>query len=497
LKILFTNGLFYSMNREGEIFRSVLTEDGYIRETFPDKTEDNIADEIVDLEGSAVFPGFTDTHTHSFSGGVALSGIDLGNVKSIKEILTLLSAKQESNLGFVLGWRFDESLVSERRFPTLEELDSVQPDRPIVLRRVDGHSCVLNSKAMKMVSWRGKPPKRGLLTGKRNYQGITYFHNQIDSDGIIEAYHNAARAARKAGLTAVHTMVGDGAKDSAHYKLLSERRSEFEVDYILYPQVLDVRECLKLGADRIGGCILADGSFGSRTAALTEPYVDIRSYYGKPYRRTKFWKNFVQKANRYGLMCAIHAIGDRAIGQVTSAYLYSRIKSGFQGNMIIHNELLSDQLILDQKSAGIISVMQPLFDRLWGGEKGFYAKILGKERALSCNRLKSLSQAGIPVTGSSDWYITELDILSGLQAAISIHNPEERLTPYQSIELYTSQAEMIEDNTDGETGRNLGKILPGYRADFCCFDKDPIKINSFKNISIKKMVRKGKVVSCG
>lgn len=497
MSILFTNGTFYSMNREGEAFHSVLVEDGYIKEVFSENSRTGWNGKTISMEDTAVFPGFIDTHTHSFSGGVALTGIDLGNAKTIGEVLSLLSAGDPSKLGFILGWRFDERQVAERRFPTLAELDAVQPNNPVVIRRVDGHSCVLNSKALKAVPWRGKKPKTHRLTGTYNYQGITFFHDRIDSDGIIEAYRNAARAAREAGLTAVHTMVGDGKKDPAHYRLLADRKGEFEVDFILYPQVTDIKKCLEFGADRIGGCILADGSFGSRTAALIEPYSDNPGCRGKPYRPDRFWRNLIGRANKSGLRCAVHAIGDRAIGQVTQACLESGRKTGFKGNMIIHNELLSDPLIRTQAESGIISVMQPLFDRLWGGQSGFYASILGEERALRCNRLKSLSDAGIPVTGSSDWYITGLEVLAGLHAGVNIHNPAERLSVFQSISLYTANAESIEDTTDGTSGRKLGKILPGYRADFCCFDKDPFKGNDFRSIVIRKMFRKGEEVVCG
>ena len=98
----------------------------------------------INLNGAYVYPGFIDAHTHCFSGGLYLSGIDLSECTSIKEVLEHISNSLKNNQQYIFAWRFDEEKIAEKRFPNRQELNSVCPDRPLLLRRIDGHSCVLN-----------------------------------------------------------------------------------------------------------------------------------------------------------------------------------------------------------------------------------------------------------------------------------------------------------------------------------------------------------------
>jgi len=133
--------------------------------------------------------------------------------------------------------------------------------------------------------------------------------------------------------------------------------------------------------------------------------------------------------------------------------------------------------------------MQPAFDLLWGGDAGFYAQRLGAARAGKMNRFASLTKAGIRVCGSSDWYVTPLDIAMSLHAAINHHNPAERLTPGQAIDIYTQ-------NNAWLAGDELryGHLAPGLDADLTVTDTDFTQPFDPSTVKILRVIRRGEIV---
>ena len=130
--------------------------------------------------------------------------------------------------------------------------------------------------------------------------------------------------------------------------------------------------------------------------------------------------------------------------------------------------------------------MQPMFDRLWANPGGLYENRLGKERTLRTTRLASIYKRGILLTGSSDWYITEMNALKGIDAATRIHNAKERLNAYQAVEIYTKKAAALsfDDN-------RLGTLEVGRQADFICLQDDIFTSGSIAEIQINAVIKKG------
>jgi predicted amidohydrolase YtcJ len=139
--------------------------------------------------------------------------------------------------------------------------------------------------------------------------------------------------------------------------------------------------------------------------------------------------------------------------------------------------------------SGISIPCQPVFDKLWGGTEGLYASVLGKERALSCNRFRSIKDRDILLTGGSDWYISDLNVLAGIDAAVNMHNTDESITPYEALELYTCEAAKLSFDE-----ARIGKIVEGFDADMVCLDGNPLQSGNIGSINVKKVIKKGKVV---
>jgi predicted amidohydrolase YtcJ len=131
-------------------------------------------------------------------------------------------------------------------------------------------------------------------------------------------------------------------------------------------------------------------------------------------------------------------------------------------------------------------MMQPAFDKLWGGNNGLYERRLGKERTSRTNRLASIYNRGILITGGSDWYITDLNALKGIDAAVRIHNPYERLSKFQALELYTSNAAQLSSDEN-----RLGRIKKELQADFVCLDEDIFKSENINKIKVNSVIKKG------
>lgn len=483
---LLSNAHFYLDGNFNNRVQALLLEDNRILRLLDDLSTLPPGLETIDLAGGYAYPGFTDAHTHSFSGGLYLDGVDLSLCASVDEVLALLSAV-ENKQGMIFAWRLDENQLREKRFPTVEELDSVLPHATLLLRRIDGHSCILNTHARRLIP--GLHSRNEVLTGSDNDFAVNWLQDNCDNETILRAYHQAAHAALEGGFSTIHTMIGDAQQSLQHYALMQKHLTDFPVRFELYPQSFNIRAALELGAKRIGGCILADGSLGSHTAALTASYRD-RDTRGNLYQTDEFWNSFISEAQQHKLQVCVHCIGDAAIRQINNAYLkHDRAETAQLRHQLIHCEVTPDELLEEIKASGAVPVMQPAFDLLWGGDEGFYAQRLGVERSRKMNRFGSLTRAGITVCGSSDWYITELNIAMSIHALINHHNSAERLSAQAAIKLYTENNAWLNHEE-----HERGSLEPGYIADLSVLDRDLTQAFDYRATHTKFIIRNGETV---
>jgi len=489
-KLLKAKG-FHIAREINHTYHALLMENGVIRKLYT-KGEPLPPDtQVTDLEDAVVYPGFVDTHTHCFEGGLYANGVDLYPARSIADVLEMLSAAvaAHSEAHEIFCWHFDETLIKEQRFPTLKELDKVAGSKDIVLRRIDGHSCILNSSARAKIA-ELKDYREEVCRGRANDRAVHYFHNNCSEPVILAAYHKAAEIARKGGFTTIHTMIGDAENSIGHYALIARHQEQFPLRYILYPQSFDIKAALDNGAERIGGCILADGSIGSHTAALSQAYLDSPQSIGILYQSDAFWQDFIGTAHQHDLQVAVHCIGDRAIRQINN--VYSNLQQTSPKDLrhqLIHCELTPDDLLQQISQSKACAVMQPAFDMYWGSENGLYQTKLGSQRRLQMNRFRSLSDLGVRVCGGSDWYITELDALQGIFAAINHHNPAEALTAEQAIGIYTENAAFL-----AHQEHLYGKIEVGMQADFTILNQSIREGRDAQNTKIIATIHNGEML---
>lgn len=468
-----------------------------IKEFITDNTQQ------LNLEGKTVVPGFIDSHVHFVQTGLNKLFLNFTGVDSREEMLDLIKNRAQKLAAgeWIYGVGFDEENFADPQPPTRWQLDKLVPDNPVWLSRVDCHSCVLNSKALELLNIPRnilgldrdrKGRVTGIIRNKANFEVRNWVLGNIPYRKRIKALQVATRLALEAGITTVHSMEGGGLFSELDLQLLLEVKDENPLDIVLFNQTMDVDRVLSLGLDRIGGCIALDGSIGSRTAALIEPYEDKPTTRARLYHSQQRINEFVTTAHKGGLQIAVHAIGGRAIDQILEAYEIAQKKYPRDDpkHRIEHGELINQQQINKAKELGVTLSMQPAFEYYWGGSEGMYTTRLGTKRAHRTNPYRDVIDADCLVIGGSDSDVTPMNPLLGIHGAVNHSNSEQQLTVKEALQLFTLNAA----KAAGEESIK-GSIEVGKAANFTILDRDILTVPSdeIKDIEVMKTIIKGRI----
>jgi predicted amidohydrolase YtcJ len=260
-----------------------------------------------------------------------------------------------------------------------------------------------------------------------------------------------------------------------------------------YPKICEREPAIAkaLGLPYVGGDVFLDGSLGSGTAALVEPYHD-RAGCGTLMHEDAEVERYFADAERLGISAGVHAIGDRAIEQCLASWekVLGGRPSPRNRHFIEHFEVATPDQIARCARLGLFLSMQPQFDAAWGAPGGMYAARLGPERARSMNALRSARRAGVVLAGGDDSPVCRLSPLEGMRAAVDHHNPNERLSVEDALLMYTYDAARF-----GHVEDRTGRLAPGYAADFVVLDGDPIARRSFAGVRVLETWRDGACVT--
>jgi predicted amidohydrolase YtcJ len=492
------------MDDSNPLADAVLIDDGKIKEVgrWADLAHCD-ADERLDAGGRAVVPGLIDSHAHLLSYGLSLGEVDLTGAQSVEDVLDLLSNAPTQDR-VLRACQLDPDSLKENRYPTLDELDSISPERPVFVKRRDEHSSVVNSAAFRLLALpddtdgievdHSTNTASGLLKRKANQIALETIHGMIDEDQMKEAYMRAGDSAAHAGATTIHALVGaDERPERGDCETLLAMREELPVRTVVYYQTRHVDRAVRLGLSRVGGCILMDGSIGSRTAAFSTDYADDPGNRGYLYLSDEELLPFFESAEELGLQIAVHAIGDRAVEQALRCFskLIEKRSIRDHRHRIEHAELVSSGQIERISELGICLGMQPAFEGFWGDPGGMYEKRLGVERASKLNRLAAMVRRGICVSGGSDAPITPLDPVYGIHCAVNHPFEDSRLTVKQALEVFTIQGARIAHEED-----RVGSITPGLHADLVGLSSDPFSVRpeSIREIEVSFVICRGRLV---
>lgn len=502
----FVNGNIITMDQQDTRAEGLLIKEGKIA-VIGTSEEVRIAAEteevpVEDLQGKTVLPGFHDCHVHVIGTGMASLGADLYQCRSVKEIIQVLKAEEQKNgRGWICGVRLDESRLSEKRPPSLQELTDAFPERGVYLLDRGLHYTVVNQKAYEEIGYQGtekgigrdeKGRPEGRMHEAANSMARQYFNDSMTKEQRRKAVKYVEEKAVKKGITTIHAMEGGEMFSDKDVDVFLEKGST-KVDFVLYWDTLEIDQIKKAGLSRIGTDILSDGSIGSRTAAFDEPYTDKNNTCGKLYYTNEFLAEFMEKALKDHLQCGFHAIGQKAIRQILDCYEKAWQKYPWEDARfrIEHFGFCDDRDIERAAENGIVISTQPSFSYLRGGEGSVYQIRVGRERERKAYPLRKFVEHGIVVAGGSDSNVTPMDALLGIHSAVNHPYKEHRVSIYQALRMFT-----IDAAYSAFEEKKKGSIEPGKMGDLAILSENPYQVSpeKIKDIEIEMTVKEGEVV---
>lgn len=450
--------------------------------------------QVYDLAGRRLLPGFQDGHAHFLQLGMRAARPDLCETRSLAESLDVVRAALETAPRHVLlvaeGW--DESKWQKPMLPTREDLDRLAPGRAIVLRRVCGHSAVASSGAIAWLATRwgshGIDPRTGVLL-----EGPILALDQLVGDSDEEtsaAFERAGAECLSRGITTSCDFLRGNMREQ-YARQLQTRGLPLRVVAYQVEGAGQVADELRVESTPFfvlaGRKVFADGSIGSRTAALSTPYAD-RNSRGELLLDLGALVTSIRSAHDHGESIAVHAIGDRAIEEVIEAFSrFDPLINRARLDRIEHFEMPDAEDADMLAKIGVRPCMQPNFVGEWGHAGGLYEQALGKGRVQTMNPLRSVLKAECGLFFGSDGMPTSP--LYGIRSAMKHPEESERLSFEEGVRLYTrAVAEAL-----GPAPRT-GRIAPGWVADLTVLPIDLIPEESTAKTRVDLTILDGRVV---
>lgn len=477
-------------------------------------------EEIIDLEGKTVVPGFNDSHMHFLNYAVFKSRVNLSNITSIDEMIeTTRNYIKENNIKkdeWIISRGWNHNHFTDGRLPNRYDLDKISTDNPIFFSRVCGHIGVANSKALEVsgITNNIDNPDGGVIdkensipTGILRENAMNFVFNKIPAmtkEDIKKVLKSAFTDALKCGLTTVHSedlgTAGDLKTLIEAYKELDKENS-LPLRFVLQLNLMnkkaleeakslglksgEVNHMLKIGVMKL----YQDGSLGGRTAAMEESYSDVESH-GVTIYDQKELDELVLGSQEAGFQIAIHAIGDRAMHMILNSY--EKLQAAYPDTdlrpIIIHCQFTNKKLLERFKAFKVIPNVQPSFVMT---DWPIVEKAVGKERAEESYNWKEMLDLGLKVCFSSDAPIESFNPLYGVYAAVTRKNlkgdPKQGWYSNQNLTI----EEALKCFTLGSAYMNFeeslkGSIEKGKLADFAVLSENILEVDKdlIKNIKV-------------
>lgn len=462
---------------------------------------------ILDVQGRFVCPGFNDAHLHLASGAQAMSEVDLRGVNSMRELRRRIIRKLSQyppggwalGRGWIVGRGWDQTLFPDEEWPTRHKLDVYARDVPLFLRRICGHVALVNTKALQIAgidSETPDPPGGRIVRDERTGEPTGILEeNAMD---LVSQYIPPAEMAdirpylievlarlRGYGVTTVQ----DQSPPEMHtlYEELLDADSltcrisvwaDLSEDLTQARRMRNQYDHPMLYFGLVKG--FADGTLGSRTAALFRSYADANEHYGLT-RMTRNEMNLqVLQADREGFQIGFHAIGDLGNRMVLDAYELAMYLNGDKQrrHRVEHAQVLSPEDIPRFGKLGVVASMQPshcIEDMRWAEHR------LGTQRCTHAYAWRALREAGTTLAFGTDWPVSPLNPMIGLYAAVTRRDttgyppkgwfPQQRLTIEEAIEAYTYGSAYAEFKEHVK-----GTISAGMLADLVVLDRNLLKV---------------------
>ena len=296
------------------------------------------SDNIIDAQGLPVYPGFIDSHAHFYNLGYSKNQVDLFNTKSLKDVVERVKKFDiEMESDFIIGRGWDQNDWLNKAFPTNKLLNESFPNKPVVLRRIDGHAYLVNDVALQLANISSSSKveggefikSRGKLTGVLIDNAMRLI-DKIIPEPTIEESVKALLEAQEACFENGLTTISDAGMSKNQIMLIDSLQKQGILDIRIYAMIDNDKESVdyfiekgplktpKLNVRSVK--VYADGALGSRGASLINSYSDRRNHYGLMRTSLDSIRSLAFKLSGTGFQMNTHAIGDNANRIVLNAY---------------------------------------------------------------------------------------------------------------------------------------------------------------------------------
>jgi predicted amidohydrolase YtcJ len=514
--------------------------------------------EVINLDGHFVMPGFNDAHVHLANAGFQRLTVDLLGVKSPTEFRERIRARVQNAAPneWIVGGGWDQTLWPVKELPSRWDIDEVTTDHPVFLERVDGHIAVANTRALQLASITvaSKDPAGGKIDRDTTGQATGILREtarQAVTAVIPKPNHDRRRQAIEAGLQDLARSGVTSVQDNSDYQDSKLAWDDFQIlegkltaritEWLSFNDPVPVLQEHRSAHPQSDNLLhtgmlkgFMDGSLGSRTAALIDPYADDAASFGLPqYQQDELSRMTKERVNA-GFQIGFHAIGDKGVQMALDAFAAAekdhagtdsvgtdRVGTGSEPALsaakgpvqserssampptvpdlrfrIEHAQVATPLQIAKFKELKVIASMQPshvLTDMNWAEAR------LGPKRAAYSYAWAAFLKKGVTLAFGTDYPVEPVAPFRGLYAAVTRKSedgkkeyyPEQKLNMEQAIAAYTTGSAFAEF-----AEKDKGRLAPGMLADLVVLDTDITSVPPEKVLATKvlRTVLGGKTV---
>ena len=505
--LLVKNAIVYTVNENFDKASAFVVKDGKILEIGlkPELELKYIISETFDAMGRTIVPGLIDAHAHLYGLGIGLQKVNLVGTKSFDEVLDrVVQFQKEKNVPYIIGRGWDQNDWDVKEFPTNEKLDSLFPDTPVALERIDGHATIVNSLVLKMtnITSRSKIEGGEVIVKNNKPTGVlvdnardVVFESYPDMDKafIARSLKDGADKCIQMGLTSVN----DAGLDRVVIEVIDSLQRNNEMSLRVYAMIsnsdANLDYYLKKGifkTDRLNVRsvkLYGDGALGSWGAAMRQEYSDLPGHFGSMTTSPEEIELLAKRIAATDFQLNTHAIGDSAVTTIIRTY-QKVLKDKSDARWKVEHAQVATISDIDLFSNNIIPSVQPTHatsDMYWAEDR------VGKERIKGAYAYKSLlNKAGIIVLGT-DFPVENVNPMHTFYAAVARKDLNNYPDGGYRIEEGLSRKETLKGMTIWAAYSNFeedekGSIEEGKFADFTVLEKDimTIPIDSVPNVKV-------------